>query len=263
MNEETHDLSKLEPFFEFAMSKFKKKFSLGYYDVTKYFESFIPKGTKIKVVLSFRFREIDAPQGTASTHKNNALIFINKKSFLNSMEELPGSDPYVLTVVESTLKHETIHLLDFMSSLKPGDKKPVFKMTIQNLKKRIKKAEKGGSSAISVSELGDLMNYINNPYEFNTAVHLIKKHKNNNSKEWNKFVKMSDRKKVKFFVSSFFLEGASILSLMDNDFVGKIESMKKHVLKDPSFVKKVLKRLQREGLLSEGFDQKVRKYLNE
>lgn len=125
----------------------------------------------------FRSLKIDGAGGTASTSKNVALIKINKKSFMTDIKNFPVAEGYVLIAFNSVLRHETIHLLDFLLSIKPNDKKPLFKVTVTNRKKKQKKIERGGMSSISTAELENLMSYINNPYEFNVAVRLIKKQK--------------------------------------------------------------------------------------
>lgn len=50
--------------------------------------------------------------------------------------------------------------------------------------------------------------------------------------------------------------------LINKDFKNKMIEIKKICIKRATFVKKVLRRLQRESLLEEEFEEKMRRYLS-
>lgn len=263
LNEATYDLSELNPFFKFVRGVLDHSINKRF-DATHFFKKYIPKKSNAKVIVQIDpvylntgnvAKRPSLVRGAAGFSKkaNTLYIFINsfflfKPSGVDKIKEI--------NALMNTLKHESIHVLDYLRSLKAGDK-PSKEITI-----RIRKPDSVITSR-GIETAKDYVKYMSDVYEFNAAVNIFKIHLKENPKEKEKFLKLNDVEKVKMFAEIFHASSSNQESLKTVEGRRANKEFLDQVGKDNKFINKVIKRLHRENLLENNFKSKVKDFLIE
>lgn len=241
LNEETYDLKKLQPLFK-KVRRLLDEGKIGEkFFVTEYFKDFIPEGAEIKILLNLNDSETDPNNRTARGQAVGVFDIISVEINTSVLKE--NNTEKMKNGVIKVLKHEVVHALDYLRSLKKNGE----------IKLRFK-AERGIPKSSPASKEEKLLRYIGSSYELNTVINAIKHHKKKNDAVWKRFDKASNKEKIKILIEVFIIKDSE----SDKKKVQTtIDKTAKEAIKTPWFYNRVLKRLHREGLISKNINEET------
>lgn len=246
LNEETYDLSVLEPFRKLLYNKLSKRLVFPIQDVTKYFKSFI-KDKELRVVLSMaKTKEEENYVNSFNTPllAKVSIIFMHLDKHFTRKESISEED-YRAEFLKN-YEHEVIHVLDLIRSAKKHIGGTFIPLSNKNRK----------ANELSGDDI-DFGPYILSDSEFNRTINGIKIMSKKYLNEFESYNKINNKEKLIDYFISKSVNSDSIMH--DND---EFEDFGKSVMslrKDPTFIRKVIERLTREKLMPTYYGKKVPK----
>lgn len=247
LNEETYDLSALEPLRELLYNKLSKKLVFPILDITKYFKPWI-KDKDLIVLLS-----MSKTNKEQNYVKNFNTSFLMKPSIIfmhldkHFIREKNWEEEGYREEFLKNYEHEVIHVLDSIKSAKKHIGGTFVEISNKDYKAAVDGGKKGNRS--------DFGSYILSDSEFNRTINGIKIMSKKYPDELESYNEITSKEDLIDYFISKAVNSESIMH--DNDEFKNAGNNVSSLRKDPTFIRKVIERLTREKLMPIYYGKKV------